>query len=77
MSGVCGMKFKKFIGKVADRLGESADNIKEAYDERQERKMEKQDREDEMNELPFCTRCRQNRTSNPTLICSDCQENNN
>ncbi len=30
-----------------------------------------------MNELPFCTRCRQVRTPNPTLICSDCQENNN
>ena len=27
-----------------------------------------------MNELPFCTRCRKVRTSNPTLICSDCLE---
>jgi len=30
-----------------------------------------------MSELPLCTRCKKIRTSNPSLICSDCQENNN
>jgi len=43
------MKFKKFISKVADKIGDTAENLKEAYDERQERKMEEQDLEDEIS----------------------------
>ena len=29
-----------------------------------------------MSELPLCIKCRKVGTSNPTIICSDCQENN-
>ena len=44
------MGFKKFFGKVADKIEDVAENAKEAYDERQERKMDEQDFEDLVSE---------------------------
>ena len=44
------MGFKKFFGKVADKIEDVAENAKEAYDERQERKMDEQYFEDLVSE---------------------------
>lgn len=44
------MGFKKFFGKVADKMEDMAENAKEAYDAREERKMDEQDFEELLEE---------------------------
>jgi len=42
--------FKKFLGKVVDKIEDVAEEVKESYDERQEHKMDEQDFEDLVDE---------------------------
>tara|TARA_B110000495_G_C22880138_1_gene513327 strand:+ start:139 stop:936 length:798 start_codon:yes stop_codon:yes gene_type:complete len=44
------MGFKKFFGKVVDKIEDVAENAKESYDERQEQKMDDADFEDLLDE---------------------------